>query len=255
MILNRAARNEVHAELRADHHERIGNVVPRIAHEDERATGKISSERFTQRQHVSDHLSRMPFVGEAVPHGAIGVFRKFLDDRLTEAAILDAIVETRQHASRVGNRFLLRDLRARRIEERNSHAKIVTCHLERATRARRSLLEQQHDVLSFKVAMRFASMLLRLELLGNIDHVPDVIAREIEELEEIASFEACHFGPFQQSNQKGTAPFWLPNLQTGAPSRNRTYNRRIRSPMLYPLSHGRASSIRAQARSAMITQI
>ena len=30
-------------------------------------------------------------------------------------------------------------------------------------------------------------------------------------------------------------------LKDGAPSRNRTYNRRIRSPMLYPLSHGRAT--------------
>ncbi len=31
---------------------------------------------------------------------------------------------------------------------------------------------------------------------------------------------------------------------SGAPSRNRTYNLRIRSPLLYPLSHGRASSSR-----------
>ena len=30
-------------------------------------------------------------------------------------------------------------------------------------------------------------------------------------------------------------------LPTGAPSRTRTCNRRIRSPLLYPLSHGRAS--------------
>lgn len=31
----------------------------------------------------------------------------------------------------------------------------------------------------------------------------------------------------------------VPPGQTGAPSRNRTYNLRIRSPLLYPLSHGR----------------
>ena len=139
-LLLRAASAEVHAELGASDHERIGHVVLGVAHEGELQTSQ-GAELLAQGEHVGDHLSGMELGGKAVPHGNAGVSGKLLNDFLPVTAVLDAVEHASKHASGVPDGLLLAHLRRTRIKVNHAHAQVAPGNLEGAARARGSFLK------------------------------------------------------------------------------------------------------------------
>lgn len=117
----------------------------------------------------------MEFIGKAIPHGHARILGERFDDLLPIAAVFDAVEHAPEHARGVLDRFLIADLRTRRVEIGNRHAQIVAGYLERTTRTRGGLLEDENHVLALKIAMWNASMLLFLEILSQIDQANDLL--------------------------------------------------------------------------------
>ena len=128
----------------------------------------------------------MELVGEAVPDRHAGVLRERLDERLVEAAVLDAVVEASQDPRRVLDRLLVPHLRRLRVEVGDVRALVVGGDLERAARARRGLLEDQADLLAPQALGLEAALLRGLEAGRQVEQVEDLLAAEVEELEEVA---------------------------------------------------------------------
>ena len=194
-----AAGHEVQAQLRAHDHERVRHVVLGVAHEHELQALEALREVLLDRQHVGDHLRGMELGGQAVPHRHAGVGGQVLDDLLGEAAVLDAVVHAAEHAGGVLDGLLLAHLGAAGIEVGDAHAEVHAAHLERAARAGGGLLEQQDDVLAFEVAMGGTRQFQVLELLGQLDEVADLVRREIQQLQEVASAQARGHDSFLSS--------------------------------------------------------
>ena len=108
----------------------------------------------------------MELIRQTVPDRDGGVLRQLFDDALAEAAVLDAVEHAREHARRVGDAFLLADLRASGVEIRAAHTQIVRRDLEAAARARARLFKDERDVFALAQAVRDAGLFLGLELGG-----------------------------------------------------------------------------------------
>ena len=106
----RAAGAVVQSQLGADDHERVCNVVARVAEESQLAALEVA-ELLTRGQDVREHLRGMEIVGQAVPDRDAGVLRQILDRGLLEAAVFDAVVHPSEHLGGVGDRLLLAHLR------------------------------------------------------------------------------------------------------------------------------------------------
>ena len=182
------------SELGAHDHERVGHIVPRIAHEDELQALEAGGEVLLDREHVGDHLSRVELGGQAVPDGHARVGGQVLDDALGEAPVLDPVVHSTENTGRVLDGLLLPHLGRARIEVGHPHPQIPAGHLERAAGPRRGLLEQQDDVLALEIAVRGPGQLEALELRRQVDEVPDLIRGVVKEFEEVAAREADGHG-------------------------------------------------------------
>jgi len=151
-------------KLRADDHERVPHVVARISHEGELAAAQVLAELLLHGEHVGKHLRGMKFRGETVPDGHTSI-------RGQRSRPLTARTHgTRFHRTapedtcRVLDGLLLAHLRAAGFEIGDAHAKVHATDLEGAARTCRGLLEEQHDVLALEIAVRHASVRLRLEI-------------------------------------------------------------------------------------------
>ena len=102
------------AQLCTADHERIGHVEAAVAHEDELLALELT-QVLTDGEHIGQDLGGMVFVGQAVPYGNTCVLCQLLDDGLTEATVLNAVVKSAQNAGGIGDGFLLADLRTGRI--------------------------------------------------------------------------------------------------------------------------------------------
>ena len=184
--LLRSAGAEVHAQLGADDHQGVGNVVARVAEEGQLAAADIA-ELLADGQDVGQHLGGMEVVGQAVPYGNAGVAGQILNHGLLEAAVLDAVIHAAQNLGGVGQGFLLAHLRRAGIQERNAHAEVTRTDLKRAAGAGRGLLEQQNDLLVGEVLVLHAVSLQALEFGGEIEHIVDFRGGEVELGEEASS--------------------------------------------------------------------
>ena len=197
-----AAGHEVHAELGADNHEGASNVVLAVAHEDEGLALDVVVEVLLDGQDVGEHLGGMPLSGQAVPHGHAGLSSELLDVVLGKAAELDAVIHATENAGGVLDGLLLAHLRRTRIEVGDAHAQIHAADLEGAAGTSGGLLEKQNDVLALEIAVRNASALHVLEVLGELEQVLDLLGGEVEELEEATAGEVNTHGsfPFEEMN-------------------------------------------------------
>ena len=59
--------------------------------------------------------------------------------------------------------------------------------LERATGSRRGLLEQEHNILAFKILMRRSCQLQSLELFSKRNKVANLVRSEIEKLQIVTT--------------------------------------------------------------------
>jgi len=192
--LLRAAGAVVQTQLGADDHEGVGHIVARVAEEGQLAPLEIA-ELLARGQHVREHLGGVKIVGQAVPHGDAGILCQILDDRLLEAAVFDAVIEPAEHLGRVGKRLLLPHLGRARIEEGDAHAKVARGHLKGAARTGGGLLEEQDDLLVAEPFMRGAGLLHALELRREIEKIPDLLGRIVQQGKKASAADVeCHVG-------------------------------------------------------------
>ena len=176
----------MHAELRADDHEGVGNVVAGVAEEGELAAAHIA-ELFAGGHDVGEHLRGMELVGQAVPHGNAGVLRKIFHDGLLEAAVLDAVKHAAENLRGVGEGFLLAHLGRAGIEERDAHAEITRADFKGAAGAGGGLLKEQNDLLVGEPLVLHTVVLQALELNGKVDEVVDLFRGEVKKSEEASA--------------------------------------------------------------------
>lgn len=177
------------AELSADVHQAVGDVVARVAAEDELALAERLFGVLHQRQDIGKRLRRVVDVGQAVPHGHARVGGETLDDLLVVAAVLDAVVEAAEDLGGVDHRFLLAHLGGLGIEEGDVRALVVSGDFERAAGAGRGLFKQQHDVLAGEQVAADTGALFGLEVSGEIKHIADLVGGEVFQRQERAAFQ------------------------------------------------------------------
>ena len=176
----RRAGYEMHAELRAYDHVGIRHVVTGVTHIHQFLTLQVTAV-LPNRQHVGEHLRRVELVRETIPDRHIAVLCKLLYEILAEAAVLDAVVHTAQHACGIRDRLLAADLRTGRSEVSRAHAQVGRRHLEGAARSRRVLLEDQGDVLTREarpvqgLSWLRTGLLLRLQTGSHIEEIIDFL--------------------------------------------------------------------------------
>ena len=135
----------------------------------------------------------MELVGKPVPHRHAGVLRQLLNGSLREAAVLDAVEHTAQHAGGILHRLLDADLRTGRPEIGHVRTLVIGRHLEGAAGAGRCLLEDKGDVLAGKSLLLGAGLLGGLELGCKVQQVLDLGRSKIQQLQEAAILEIdCH---------------------------------------------------------------
>jgi len=125
-------------------------------------------------EEVGEDLRGVEFVRQPVPDRNARVAGKLLDDLLAEAAVLDAVVEPAEYASRVLHRFLVPDLGPARPEIGDVGALVVGRHLERHARPGRGLLEDDRDVLAAQALLLVAAVLGGFQLSGERQEELDV---------------------------------------------------------------------------------
>jgi len=187
--LLRAPADIVDAELGADVHEAVSNVVARVAAENELALAQRLLGVLHQGENVGQRLGGVVNVGQAVPDGNAGVGGETLNDLLVVAAVLNAVIEAAEDLGGVDHRFLLAHLGRLGIEEGDVRALVVSGDLKRAAGAGRGLFKQQHDVLAGEQVAADTGALFRLQVGGEIQHVADLIGGKIFQREERAAFQ------------------------------------------------------------------
>ena len=137
----------VAAHERAHHQEGTAHVEPAVAAV---RVGQLVvglAARLVHGEEVGEHLCGVPLGSEPVVDGHAGVLGEHFDIFLTAAAVLDGVVHAAEDARGVGDRLLVPELRARRIEICHVRALVERGHLEGGARAGRRLLEDQRDLL------------------------------------------------------------------------------------------------------------
>lgn len=119
---------------------------------------------FLDRQKIGQNLRRMELVRQSVPNRDARVFRQILHDLLPKAAIFNAVEHPAEDAGRVGDGFLLADLRAGGIEVDRVHPEVGSGHLKRAARPRGGFLKDQRDIFARAELVRRAGLFLGLQL-------------------------------------------------------------------------------------------
>ena len=125
---------DIHAHLRADHEKRIPGVETGVTHVGEADLVKGLVAVLTHRKEVTEHLRRMPFIGEAVEDRNAGVLRELFHGLLGKAAVLDRVIDLPEHPGRILHALLVAELRGRRVKECRMRALIGRCHFKGAPR-------------------------------------------------------------------------------------------------------------------------
>ena len=129
----------------------------------------------------------MEFVGQTVPDRNTRVRGKLFDNFLAEAAVFDAVVHSAEDLRRVGNRFLLSHLAAAGVQIRHAHAQVTPGDFERAARAGRGFFKQQDNILALQIAVRRSGALEVLEVVRQLEQIPDFCWRVVDELQKVSS--------------------------------------------------------------------
>ena len=112
------------------------------------------------------HLRGVPLLGQPVVDRHPGVLGEGFDICLAVAAELDRVVHAAQHCCGVGNRFLVSQLRAGRVQIGHVSALVVGSNIKRGPGAGGALFEDQRDLLAVETFDLGARVLRQLECLG-----------------------------------------------------------------------------------------
>ena len=91
-----------------------------------------SSEMLPNCKKICQHLCRMVFIGQTVPHRNSCILRQLFHNLLTIATVLNTVKHSSEHTRSILDAFLLSDLRSAWSKICSSHSHIVSRCLERA---------------------------------------------------------------------------------------------------------------------------
>ena len=134
----------------------------------------------------------MELVGQAVPHGNVGVLGQILHNALPEAAVLDAVKHAAQDTGGVGDALLFADLGAAGVQIGDAHAQIVPRHLKGAAGTGAGLFKDQGDVLALIQGVGNTGLFLGLQLRRQLQQIGDLLGGEVQQLEKILVFQTGH---------------------------------------------------------------
>ena len=175
------------SELRACDHEGVAHVVAGVSH-----IGEFPSLQFSEMlpdgQHVGQHLRRMIFIGQTVPHRNACIGAERLYDLLAETAVFDSVIDASQHAGSIRDALFLADLGSAGIQIGDMHSEIIRCDLEGAAGTGTGLLEDQSDILACMETVLFPRFFHFLQFCRAIQHIGDLFGGEVLECQKITSF-------------------------------------------------------------------
>ena len=175
------------SHFRAGDHQRVAHIVSCVTHVSE-AQSLQRPELFLDGQQIRQHLRGVELVGQSVPDRYPGIFRQLLHQLLTEPPVLDAVIHPSQHPGGVGDGLFLAHLRGPGVQIGDPHPQIVSSDLKGAAGPGGSLLKQKHDVLPLQIPVGDSGPLHGLEILCQIQQIPDLRRRVVQQLQKIPSF-------------------------------------------------------------------
>ena len=173
-------------------HERVGDAVIGLA------------AGLAHGQEVGEHLGGVPLVGQPVVDRHAGVGGEVLDVGLAVAAELDRVVHAAQDRGGVGDRFLVPQLGAGRVEVGHVRALVVGGDLERGPGPGRGLLEDQRDLLARQPLGLGAGVLGGLQRLARLQQVAQLARGEVDLLEEAAVVQVERHGGLLRCQNAGS---------------------------------------------------
>ena len=148
-------------------------------------------------EEVGQHLRGVPLVGEAVVDGDPGEAGQLLHILLSGSPELDGVVHPPEHPCCVGDRLLVPELGARRIEVGHVRALVEGGDLEGRPRTGGGLLEDEGDLLALEPLGFVARILRGLQCLGQRQEVAQLLRLEIDLLHEAPVAQVVHGCPFK----------------------------------------------------------
>ena len=140
---------------------------------------------FLHGQNVSQHLSGVPFVGQAVEYGHACIFRQLFNDGLFETAVFNRVIHATQHASGVFHAFFMTDLRRSRVDVSYLRALVVSGHFKRATSAGRSFFKNQGNVFAFQGLLFCASVFSAFQIARQIQQEADFLFGVVNQAQQM----------------------------------------------------------------------
>ncbi len=128
------------------------------------------AEALPHRLQVGERLQRMRLVGERVEDRDRRRRSEHLELRMGVGANRDRVEVAGEHAGGVLERLAARELELVVRQVERGRAEVGRRDLERDTRPRRVLAEEQTEGAPFEQAVRLARALLRLQLVGEVEH-------------------------------------------------------------------------------------
>ena len=173
-------------------HERDADVVPVPDVRD--AEPVEPAETLAHGHQVGERLARMLLVREAVDHGDRGVLGELVHVGLREGSDHDRVQVARQDVGRVADRLAPPELEVGCREMERRAAELGHSDLERDARPGRRLLEDQPDGAAGEEVGRLALGARRLQLVGEVEDLLELIASPRPDRREIPALEACRHG-------------------------------------------------------------
>ena len=185
--LLRAEAHVMHAQLGADIHQAVGDIVAGVAAEHQLALIQRLGDMLFHGHDVGQGLGGMIHVGETVEHGHAGILGQVFHHLLVVTPVFDAVEQASQHLGAVHQGFLFAHLGGFGIQEGHAGAFVHGRHFEGAAGAGGGLFEQQHDILALEELLADALLLFALQLVGQIEKVAHLLRREIHDAQKAAS--------------------------------------------------------------------
>ena len=177
----------------AAHHQRVAHVVTGIAVIHQMDALQIT-EAFLNGHKVRQDLGGVELIGQAVPNRNRGILRQLLHHFLTVAAVFNAVIDPGQNPGSISNGFLAADLGGSGIQISGAHTQVVGGHLKTAAGAGAGLFKDQRHILALAKLVGNTSLLLGLQLSGQIQQFTNLCRREIQQLQKISTFQT-HITP------------------------------------------------------------
>ena len=211
-----AGKREVHADLRGEGEEGVGDVVAVTDKGDRLGLVAVleTAEVFANHLGEGDGLARMIVIGQGVHDRDGTVFGKLFDQVLLEAADHDGVHPAAKAAGNVLDAFALAEPDGIGRKEHGVAAQLVHAHLERSDGTQRRFFEEHADVLAVQTVRNLAGVDLFLEARGNLDGFQNLFFAPVHEAEEmfVAIDHLQSFGQALKNKKSKKRSFYTPSL-------------------------------------------